>query len=316
MIKKVLKLLLFLSLVFMVVSNIILYNHAYNFTHFVDKDLPKITTQSVKDKSLEDRLKLAFLGVEIPKSNNTIEPQTPFKTITIGDFPTLHAWELNSSRSPKGIVLLFHGYTSKKSNMLNNAYVLQKLGYHCLLVDFRAHGDSQGLETTIGYKEAEDVKRCYDYIQNKYPKLPLVLLGTSMGSVSILKAIHDYDLKPEKLILECPFKDMKTAVMQRFKRFKIPTVVLPDVLLFWGDWQTGIKSRTHNCVNYAQKVTIPTLMLYGANDYRVDRSEIDAVLNALPAPKKLVVFEKGGHDHIIDDVKKEWTAAVWEFLES
>lgn len=293
-----------------------MYNHAYNFTHFVDKDLPRITTQSLKQQSLEERLKLAFFGVEIPKSRNKIQPQRTFKTITIGASPQLHTWWMPIKQSPKGVVLLFHGYTSKKSNLLNNAYALQRLGYHCLLVDFRAHGDSEGVETTIGYKEAEDVKRCYDYIQHQYPDLPIVLFGTSMGAVSILKAIHDYTLTPEKIIIECPFKDMRTAVEQRFKRFKLPTVVLPDVLLFWGDWQTGIKSRTHSAVNYAQKVSIPTLLLYGAKDYRVDRSEINAVLYALAGPKELVVFKDAGHDHIIDDVSKEWIAAVWTFLEN
>lgn len=313
--KKILKLLLFLSLVFIIVSNMVLYNHAYNFTHFVDKDIPKITTQSVKQKSLEDRLKLAFFGVELPKSSNNFEPQRPFKTVVIGKNPQLHTWWMPIKAKPKGVVLLFHGYTSKKSNLLNQAYVLQNLGYHCLLVDFRAHGDSEGLETTIGYKEAEDVKLCYDYIQKQYPKLPIVLFGTSMGAVSILKAVHDYDLQAHKLILECPFKDMYTAVLQRFRRFKLPTVALPDVLLFWGDWQTGIKSRGHSSVVYAQAVDIPTLLLYGAKDQRVDRSEIDAVLAALAGPKELVVFKGAGHDHIIDDVEKEWTGTVWDFLE-
>lgn len=314
--KKFLNFLLFISLFFVILTNIILYNHAYNFTHFVDKNIPKITSQSVKQKPLKEHLKLVFFGVEIPKSNNKIKPRCSFKTITIGQSPQLSSWWIPQESNAKGVVILFHGYTSNKSNLLNNAYTLQRLGYHSLLVDFRAHGDSEGIETTIGYKEAEDVKRCYDYIKNQYPQLPIILLGTSMGSVSILKAVHDYNLKPDKLILECPFKDMRTAVVQRFKHFKLPTIILPDVLLFWGDWQTGIKSRTHSCVNYAANVTIPTLLLYGAEDQRVDRTEINTVLEALAGSKKLVVFEKAGHEHIIDDVEKEWTTAVWDFLET
>ncbi len=313
--KKLLKLLLFLSLIFILVGNVVLYNHAYNFTHFSSKDLPKITTQSVKSKPLEERLTLAFFGVEIPKSRNKIQPQYDFQTLTIGQEPQLNCWFIPTDQRAKGVVLLFHGYTSKKSNMLNASYVFRRLGFHCLLVDFRAHGDSEGLESTIGYKEAEDVKRCYESMKRRYPRLPLLLMGTSMGSVSILKAIHDYNLQPDKLIIECPFKDMRTAIVQRFKRFKLPTAVLPDVLLFWGDWQTGIKSRAHSSVDYAASVTMPTLLLYGAQDKRVDRTEVDAVLEALAGPRQLIVFEEAGHDHIVDDVKKEWTAAVWNFVD-
>jgi alpha-beta hydrolase superfamily lysophospholipase len=317
MIKKLLKLFLFLFLIFIVVSNVVLYNHAYNFTHFSDKELPKITTQSLQEKTLREQAELAFFGVEIPKSKNTYKPKYRYETLTIGTSPQLHCWLMKTSRSRKrGVVLLFHGYTSKKSNLLNAAYIFRSLGYHCLLVDFRGHGDSEGLETTIGYKEAKDVQRCYQSMQRRYPKLPIILMGTSMGSVSILKAIHDYQLEPQKIVIECPFKDMRTAVVQRFKRFKLPHIVMPDMLLFWGDWQTGIKSRKHNSVRYAEQVTTPTLVIYGAKDQRVDRHEIDAVYAALAGPKKLVVFEDAGHDHIIDDVGRKWTTAVWDFLKT
>ena len=39
-----------------------------------------------------------------------------------------------------------------------------------MLVDFRAHGNSDGNTCTIGYDESEDVKLAYDYISNKGEK--------------------------------------------------------------------------------------------------------------------------------------------------
>lgn len=304
----------FLVVLGIVLVNVVLYNHAYYFTHFVDKDLPRLTSAAIQQQPLQERLKLAFFGVEIPKSQNKITPSASYETITLAGNPSLEAWYIPTEQPVQGVVVLFHGYTSQKSSQLGNARTFRKMGYHTLLVDFRGHGGSDGLHTTIGYHEAEDVQRAYQYIQQRHPTLPIVLMGSSMGAVSILKAIHDHSLKARALILECPFESMRTAICRRFKNYQLPTTLLPDVLLFWGSWQNDMEAQEHNSVRYAQQVEIPTLLLHGAQDKRVDRSEADAIIAALAGPRELVVLE-AGHDQMSSSAPKAWTSAVWHFLE-
>ena len=81
------------------------------------------------------------------------------------------------------------------------------LGYNTMLVDMRAHGNSEGIVNSIGYKESEEVKLAYDHISKKGEK-NIVLWGMSLGAVIITKAIWQYDLKPQKIILEMPFRQV------------------------------------------------------------------------------------------------------------
>lgn len=310
-----LKWLLGLSLVGIVTLNVVLYNHAYYFTHFTDKDIPRISRQAVQQQGWQERLKLGFFGVEIPKSRNKILPSAPFKTVNLMGTPQLEAWMIATDHPVRGVVLLFHGYTSQKSAHLDVAQTFRQMGYHTFLVDFRGHGGSEGLQTTIGYHEADDVRRAFEHIQKRYPSLPVVLYGSSMGAVSILKAIHDYKLPVQQLILECPFESMKTAIQRRFENLQLPTAVLPDLLLFWGGWQNDMDAFAHSCPHYAQAVSLPTLLLHGSHDERVARSEADAIISQLAGPHELVVLN-AGHDHMLSSDPTGWTRAVWGFLSS
>lgn len=314
---KWLKRLFYLFIFVFISSNFVLYNHAYYFTHFVDKDLPKVTSQTIQSKTMMEKIKLGIYGVEIPKPRNKVTPDSAYQVITLGRHPQLHAWMVPTHLPPKGVMILFHGYTASKSSLLERAKVLRKLGYHTFLVDSRGHGDSEGLQTSIGYHESEDVQTAYKYIKQYYPNLPISFLGTSMGAVSILKAVHDYQLEAEKLILECPFRSLSDAVYSRFENLKIPTFVLPELLLFWGGIQNDIDSKAHNSLDYAKKVTIPTLIVYGLKDPKVRQYEVTDIYDALASTKKkLVLLEKSGHDHLMADDVAGWTKEVWAFLES
>ena len=148
-----------------------------------------------------------------------------------------------------------------------------------------------------------------------YEDLPISFLGVSMGAVSVLKSVHDYQLPAEKLILECPFRSLSDAVYSRFENLEIPTFILPELLLFWGGIQNNMNCKAHNSLDYAKKVKIPTLILYGEKDPKVKRQEVDDIYNTLASPeKKLIILEQSGHDHIMEDDVVGWTKAVWTFL--
>ncbi len=92
--------------------------------------------------------------------------------------------------------------------MLAEAYEFRYQGYNVLMVDFRAHGNSGGNTTTIGVREAEEVKLAYDYVSQMGEK-KIILWGSSMGAVAIAKAVADYDIKPAGVILEMPFASLQ-----------------------------------------------------------------------------------------------------------
>jgi hypothetical protein len=315
MFKWIKRLLLFFLLLFCLL-NFAVYNHAYRLTHFVDKPIPKLNTQAIAQKSFWEKCSLAFMGTENPKQSQQVMPDSLYEAVSIGEHPRLHAWWTKTSRSAKGTVLLFHGYNSNKSSMLNRAQVIRELGYHCFLVDFRGHGDSEGFETSIGYHEAEDVLTAYQHIKTYEKDLPVILLGTSMGAVSVLHAASKYPMDLEKIIIECPFESMYTAVDSRLQQLKLPSLFLADLLLFWGGVQNNMDCTAHRVTDYAKQVKVPTLMIYGQKDSKVQRSEIDHVYEALGGSKQLEIIEQAAHDQLMEDDPKTWTKVVWSFLDS
>lgn len=314
--RRVLRVLNYFLLLLFIIANIVAYNHAYYFIHFSDVNTPKLDIKEVKNFSAWQKLKLLLGGVAVPKSQNFAQPQAQTQTIELqSDTKQLEAWYIPVwIPEYKGTVILFHGYSGCKSSMLQEARQFRSMGYHTLLVDFRGHGNSEGFDTSIGIEEAKDVKAAYDYIQEKTPDSPIILYGVSMGAVSILKAVHDYDLKAAKVIVGCPFASLRQAVLNRFEMMSAPSFLAADLLIFWGSVQGGFWGYSHDVTTYAKKLKMPTLLLYGQHDPKVKQSEIDLVFEAMACPKQLQVFECGGHDDLYSSCVEKWYTVVQGFL--
>jgi alpha-beta hydrolase superfamily lysophospholipase len=169
------------------------------------------------------------------RPDNYSYPVQKFETVRIQSNKNIECWKINTENS-RGTVILFHGYDNSKSSMIGRSNEFIKMGYSTLLVDFMGSGGSEGMQTTIGFKEAEEVKSCYDYARSKGEQ-NIILFGTSMGAAAILKAIHDYKIIPSDIIIECPFSAIFSAVCNRFEAVNIPIFPLAPILTFWEVWK-------------------------------------------------------------------------------
>src|SRR5690606_19242071 len=124
----------------------------------------------------------------------------PYETIYIQSNERLECWLLKVPGA-KGTVLMFHGYKDDKTGLLGRAYLLNQAGYNTMLVDMMGAGGSTGSRVTIGYDEAQNVKDCYQYLQDRGEQ-KIVLFGISMGAAAQMKAIADYNLQPVCMIAE------------------------------------------------------------------------------------------------------------------
>ncbi|GAL86977.1 hypothetical protein MYP_4207 [Sporocytophaga myxococcoides] len=254
-----------------------------------------------------------IFGVKMPKPSNNIKPNQNFQTIILQSNKKIECWSINK-HSSKGTIILFHGYGGKKSSLMDKADVFLDLGYNVFMVDFMGSGGSEGLQTTIGYKEAENVKSAYDYIKENGEK-NIFLFGTSMGAAAIMKALADYPLKPNGIIIECPFATMYEATSARFKAVGAPVFPMAGLVVFWGGLTNGFWAFDHNPVEYARKIKCNTLLLYGEQDKRVSRKEIDAIYSNLDCSKKLKTYPLAGHVNFLIKYKTEWIRDIGTFLE-
>ena len=297
-------------LIVFLLLNCITYLHAYRFTHFSDPSEPR-TSEHI---STIQKIKTLFTGIKNPRPENKTQPQVPYQTIKIKSNKLLDCWYIKAD-SAKGTILLFHGYGGEKSSMLDKATELLAMQYNVLLVDFMGSGASEGNSTSIGFKEAKEVKDCFEYVQKQGEK-NIHLFGTSMGAVAIMKAISDYNIRPSSILLECPFGTMYKTVCARFKIVKVPTFPMAGMLMFWGGAQNGFWAFSHNPEDYAKNISSPTLLLFGEKDNRVSRQEIDTIYHNLKGSKQLVTYRLAGHENYLLKYKEKWVADVSHFLEN
>ncbi len=309
--KRFARILLRTLLVLFVLINIISAFHAYKFTHFYERN--EISNKTDAQKNGWDKTKEILFGINFAKKQNNA-PDSAFRSVqlTTSDSMKLAAWYVPAD-SAKGTVILFHGHGGNRSDVLAEADGFHKMGYHTLLVDFRAHGESQGNTCTIGVEEAADVKAAYDYITARQEK-NVILWGISLGGATVARAISEYGLKPARVILEMPFGSLMDAVEGRLVIMGLPRQPLATLLTFWGGLEHGFWAFKHKPYEYAKKITMPVLLQWGQNDPRVSRREIDAIYGNITAPKQLMVYANSGHESLCKKEGDKWMTTVNTFL--
>ena len=290
--------------------NAMAYIHAYKFTHFSTDGRRKTSKAALL--STPEKIKALLLGINNPRPADFLLPTVPYSKIQLQSNKKIECWNIKKPDA-KGSVIIFHGYGAGKCSMMDKADEFQKLGYNTFLVDFMGSGGSEGNQTTVGFKEAEEVKTCYDYLVKSGEK-KIYLFGTSMGAVAILKSISDYNITPTGIILECPFGSMYQTTAARFREMGAPVFPMAPLLVFWGGIQNGFWAFGHNPIEYAKRVNCPTLLMRGGEDKYVSKQETDDIYANLSCPKQKIVYPLAGHENYLVKYKNEWVNDVKGFL--
>ena len=298
-------------IVIFLLMNVIAAFHAWKFTHFSTSDVKALKPEAL---SMAAKLKAIAFGVDLPRPENTALPSQPFETVKIEGEKMLEGWHVKRPES-QGTVVIFHGFKGEKSGMLDKSDEFLKMGYNTLLVDFRGSGGSEGNQTTIGFDEAEDVKASFDFLK-KSGEENILLFGTSMGAVAVMKAIQDFSLEPRALILECPFGTMYETTCARFRAMGVPPFPMAGLLMFWGGLENGFWAFSHKPEEYARAVDCPTLLLWGEQDATVSSTETDIIFENLQGPKTLKTYPMAGHENYLLKYQEKWVENVFNFIQN
>jgi len=301
-------------LALLVLLNVVAAFHAYKFTHFTDKQVVRLNEHHISGM---EKIKTLLFGIDMSRPVDFAKPSQPYyHTDTIQSNVKLECWDLRTdSTSRKGTVIIFHGYRGNKSSMIDRSDEFLKMGYNTLLVDFMGSGGSEGNATTIGYTEAEEVRAAYDYVVGTKVDGPIYLFGTSMGAAAIMKAVNDDPtFLPAGLILECPFGSMLKTVSVRVKMMGLHTFPTAYLLMFWGGLENGFWAFGHNPEEYAKSIELPVLLMWGEQDERVSKAEIDSIYSNIKRYKQLKTFPLCRHEDYLPKYHDEWVNTVDSFL--
>jgi hypothetical protein len=308
-----LKRLLVALLVLFVLLNALAFAQAWSMLHFV----PSGTRTPVPERlGTLDKARVLLLGVRIPKPVNDRTPDLPYETVKFRtkDGLTLEGWWIPHP-NPRAVVLMFHGYAGWKASMLEDARAFHALGCACFLVDERGSGGSDGMATSVGWHEVNDVRAAVDRVRaHEAPKLPLVLYGQSMGGAVILRTLSLDPKGVDGAIVENVFDTMLNAIKNRFALMRLPAFPAAQLLCFWGGVQSGFNAFAHEPVAYASRVRLPVLDLQGDVDPRATVPQATRVFDSLAGPKRFVVFPGIDHRDLATADPARWNGAVDSFL--
>jgi uncharacterized protein len=293
--------------------NVIIAFQAYRITYFYEQN--EVQFKRFPDMNLGEKVQMVLFGAKIPKRPMTDFPKSKYETIKLKDSEgyTLEAWYVPVKDS-KGTILLFHGHSGAKSQMLCEAEFFNSLGYSTFSLDARSHGNSEGNVCTVGYKESEGVKLAYDFVKAKNEK-NIILFGSSMGAAMLIKAIPEFKLEPQKLIINCPFASMNDAVKGYLRNMHLPISPLAEMLMFWGSVERGVWTFNYKPAEYIKIIKTPTLFQWGANDVRVLRNETDELFSNLGSvEKRLFVYKNSGHEQYCKSENELWKQQMIDFL--
>ena len=300
-------------LVQLILINISAAFHAYRFTHYYDDD--KIRNQQPSQGKPFLRTWRMMTGKKLARSHIQYYPTIPYDTVllTTANGKKLEAWYMKAD-SAKGTVILFHGLNSNKGNVLGEAIEFNSFGYNTMLVDMRSHGNSEGIINSIGYNESEEVKLAYDHVSKKGEK-NIVLWGMSLGAVIITKAIWQYDLKPQKIILEMPFDRLQDHIRARARISGFPGEPFGFFVTFWTGLEQGYWGYGHKTSRYVKNINCPVLLQWGSNDEYVMKEETKKIFASInSSKKKLEIYDGAGHGPLVAGNQLQWDKAVTEFL--
>jgi fermentation-respiration switch protein FrsA (DUF1100 family) len=182
-------------------------------------------------------------------------------------------------KNPKGLILFLHGNSGHMARSGNYFKRVKDLKYDVLLYDYRGYGKSTGKASTHSFYT--DALQIFDWAQEKYPTLPIVIHGLSLGShiacyVASKRAIRF-------LIMETPFLNLAAIASYRF-----PLIPGKHLLRY-----------PLNSADYLPLITCPIHVFHGDKDSIVPLSE--ALKIPLYNPNVIfTIIKNGDHKNLHD----------------
>jgi fermentation-respiration switch protein FrsA (DUF1100 family) len=231
----------------------------------------------------------------------------------------LAGWYMPRAQARRAVVLV-HGASVNRwiefgGGFLHLGVELQRRGFAVLMIDLRAHGESQGERLSFGVEERRDIMGAVDWLKAQgFAPGSVGVLGVSMGaSAAIGAAAEDSDIGA--LIADCGFADMGALLRRHWYSasgglpgFYLPTTILMGRLLgydFFSDRPLDEIGRI---------APRPVLIVHGDADGLVPLSDAQQLVAAGPSAELWVVHGAGhGGSYGIDP--PAYTERVAAFFE-
>ena len=246
----------------------------------------------------------------------TVAPRPPWGEIeVVSEGLRLRAW-IARGEEPRAAAILVHGLGDSLESYVDSGATLHRRGHSVLLLDLRAHGGSEGRHTTLGGREREDVRAALAALRERgLGQRGFVLLGVSMGAVSVLRAAAE-EPDVRAVVAEAPYDDYRNTMAHHARLYYglPPWFPLIPAAIAVAEWRGGFDADEVSAVEAARRVRGALLLIVDGNDERMPEAVVRRVYDAHPGPKR--IWTAPGAPHSGGGNAPGYWETVFAFLEA
>jgi len=234
-----------------------------------------------------------------------------------GDIELKGFWTL-TKEEPKGVIVLLHGIGANRAQMIEKANLLAQQGFDAVMMDGRAHGESQGDHVTYGYFEKKDVQKIVDFIKEENADIPVGIWGASLGGAIALQAMAEDD-RIEFGVVESTFRSMDEIVFDYGKRMARGVMLKPvtDYALKRAGEEGGFDPQAVRPIESVTQISQPVMIAHGDADQRISVSYGQDLYDKLKTEdKELVIVPGAGHLDMMEVGGEGFISLVMDFMNS
>lgn len=245
--------------------------------------------------------------------------------LTTKDGLKIVAYEV-AVENPRAIAIFLSGiHNPSVTAFYGHANLLANNQYGSILLEMRAHGESEGSVIALGYQEPLDVQAVVDYVKQKSSDVPIILYGLSMGGATAINAMGEL-AEIDGLVSLSAYSSWEDAFYDNMVNMGAPSIYAslqrPFVKLY-TTLKYGLTSFNMTPKNQIKKLgDRPALLIHSVGDSQVPFANFTRLM--ANAPKHVDIWIKTGDNHMILSESdffnpandREYTEKILGFLNS
>jgi fermentation-respiration switch protein FrsA (DUF1100 family) len=238
-------------------------------------------------------------------SANAIEFETV--ELTTEDGVRLRAWYTAPRNG--AVILVAHGHAA---SIPEDVYALfTRHGYGVVAWDFRAHGESGGEFTSLGYYEVLDAKAALEFALSRPEVQHVGGWGGSMGAATLLLSAAQF---PE---IEAVVADSSFSTLEAELDHRVPVPVFRELTGFFAELQTGAGIDAVRPMEAIARLSPrPVFIIQGLRDTMIPLDSARDLFEAAGEPRYLWTDEKAYHLNMFPKYPEEYEQRVIEFFDA
>jgi len=255
----------------------------------------------------------------------TIFPErygVPYEKVSFrsSDGLTLSGWFVPSPSGGDKTLLVCHGWGDNKGEILEQTLFLNRSeGFNLFYFDFRAHGESEGEQVTMGKQELLDFAAAMDYLRKERPRSAanLGVFGLSMGAAVAAMALPRFP-EIKAAVLESPFADFREVGRRwAWHHLRVPYFPVIMTLMYMARLRSGHDDiDRYSPEAYLPSATTPVFIIAAERDGIMPPADVRRLYDAARGPKEFWLVPGAVHAKCRQAAPADYEARVAAFLRS